>query len=287
MNIDELKLFLQLAKNLSFTKTAQESFVSPSTLSRCIQRMEEELGCPLFDRNNKSVALTKEGSRFVDYAQESLSKWSEIKTDLAFSSQKMTGTLRLFCSATAAYSILPSLLKSFRATYPQVEIDLEVGSRYLAHEKCKTKDLVVASFKESEEIEKIPLTKTDIVFVRSENLADPLLKKGGKFNLILTKKGVAGEAALGWLETHNFKDVAVQEVVGNEAVLALTAMGSGIGVVPKLVFDKSPLQEQLKIIPTSGSVGEMTVYLARTDKNPSPPAQALWKMTESRSLISG
>ncbi|MDX2469249.1 MAG: LysR substrate-binding domain-containing protein [SAR324 cluster bacterium] len=281
MKTEELKIFLHLAQSLSFHKSAAECFVSPSTLSRVVQRMEEELSCSLFERDNKKVALTSEGSRFVDYARDSLAKWSEVKTDLAFSAQVIQGSLSLFCSATAAYSILPSLLKSFRTCYPEVEIDLEVGSRHLALEKSKHKDLVVASFKDSAEVEKIPLATTEIVFVRGKNLVDPFAKGAGEFSLILTKKGIAGEQALNWLEAQGVRPATIQEATSNEAVLALVALGCGVGVMPKLVYEKSPLKTQLCLIPAAKNIGVMTVYLARSDKKPSPAAQALWKMTES------
>lgn len=55
MDIRDLKLFLHLAESCHFGRTSKAMYVSPSTLSRQIQRLEEQLGHPLFIRDNRSV----------------------------------------------------------------------------------------------------------------------------------------------------------------------------------------------------------------------------------------
>ena len=61
MNIKSLHIFVHLSQSLHFSKTAQAMNVSPSTLSRLIQRLEEELGANLLIRDNRSVLLTEAG----------------------------------------------------------------------------------------------------------------------------------------------------------------------------------------------------------------------------------
>ena len=55
MNFQDLQIFLHLADTQNFAKTATQNYMSPSTLSRQIQRMEEELEQPLFIRDNRQV----------------------------------------------------------------------------------------------------------------------------------------------------------------------------------------------------------------------------------------
>ena len=62
MDSQALRLFLSLADNLHFGKTSREQHVSPSALSRSIKQLEDELGAPLFLRDNRSVRLTREGA---------------------------------------------------------------------------------------------------------------------------------------------------------------------------------------------------------------------------------
>ena len=61
MDLRNLELFLHLADSLHFGKSADAMAVSPSTLSRAIQRLEQKTGCVLFERDNRSVRLTPAG----------------------------------------------------------------------------------------------------------------------------------------------------------------------------------------------------------------------------------
>ncbi len=65
MDFRTLSLFTHLARTLHFANTANQMAVSPSTLSRAMQRLEQETGCALFERDNRSVVLTAEGRRLL------------------------------------------------------------------------------------------------------------------------------------------------------------------------------------------------------------------------------
>ncbi len=79
MDSHALRLFLSLADNLHFGKTSREQHVSPSALSRSIKQLEDELGAPLFLRDNRSVRLTREGQQFREYASEVMNGWQAIR----------------------------------------------------------------------------------------------------------------------------------------------------------------------------------------------------------------
>ncbi|MDE9558153.1 LysR family transcriptional regulator, partial [Xenorhabdus bovienii] len=91
--------------------------VSPSTLSRQIQRLEELLGHPLFLRDNRTVKLTIAGEQLKQFAQQTLLQYKQLQNSLNHQSPSLTGELRLFCSVTAAYSHLPQVLDKFRAEH--------------------------------------------------------------------------------------------------------------------------------------------------------------------------
>src|SRR5690606_30075247 len=64
MDFAELRLFLHLSRSLHFGRTSTECHISPSALSRAIQRLERDVGHALFARDNRSVELTPKGKRF-------------------------------------------------------------------------------------------------------------------------------------------------------------------------------------------------------------------------------
>ena len=127
MDIRSLTLFQHLATSLHFGKTAAAFHVSPSTLSRSIQRLEDQLGSQLLIRDNRSVVLTIEGKKLLSYADQQISQFESLKQSLNQSQKELSGSLKLYCSVTASYSYLPPLLEKFRQAHPNIDINLDTG----------------------------------------------------------------------------------------------------------------------------------------------------------------
>ena len=108
-----LRQFVNLAESLHFGRASEISHVSPSALSRNIRHLEEEVGAPLFERNNRSVALTHAGQIFLEYARDSLLQWDDLRNRLMEESGELRGEVSMYCSVTASYSFLFELLSRF------------------------------------------------------------------------------------------------------------------------------------------------------------------------------
>ena len=74
MDFDDLRLFLHLSRTLHFGRTSQECHISASALSRSIQRLEQSVGQQLFERDNRSVELTRAGA-LLPYTVAGLAPW--------------------------------------------------------------------------------------------------------------------------------------------------------------------------------------------------------------------
>ena len=72
MDYDGLRMFLELSRSLHFLRASRACHVSPSTLSRAVQRLEQETGAVLLERDRRSVRLTAEGGRFAEHARDTL-----------------------------------------------------------------------------------------------------------------------------------------------------------------------------------------------------------------------
>ena len=127
MDYDALRLFLHLSQTLRFSRTSRECHVSPSALSRTVQRLEQETGWPLLERDRRSVRLTAEGARFAEHARDTLERWTRLGRELAGRGDKLTGSIAIFASVTACQSFLPELLSAFRQRHPDIHIRLETG----------------------------------------------------------------------------------------------------------------------------------------------------------------
>ncbi len=119
--------FLTLADLLHFGKASQACNLSPSALTRSIQRTEESLGQTLFIRDNRTVTLTSAGEKFRHYAKSALRDWEDFQAKMLHD-ERITGIVSIYASVTAVYSLLPDLLESYRADFPEVALELRTGS---------------------------------------------------------------------------------------------------------------------------------------------------------------
>ena len=113
MDLRDLKLFLHLAESCHFGRTARAMHVSPSTLSRQIQRLEEDVGHALFLRDNRTVTLTEAGERLRQFAQQTLLQYQQLRHVMDLNGPSLSGELRLRTQATQAlpeWSQIPFIL---------------------------------------------------------------------------------------------------------------------------------------------------------------------------------
>ena len=82
MDTHALEIYLGLCRNLHFSRTSEQYHLSPSALSRTIQRLEQAVGCTLLVRDNRSVALTPQGELFRQYAADIVARCEQLQLDM-------------------------------------------------------------------------------------------------------------------------------------------------------------------------------------------------------------
>jgi LysR family transcriptional regulator, positive regulator for ilvC len=281
MDTRALKLFVTLAENLHFGRASEASHVSPSALSRGIRRLEEELGLTLFERNNRSVALTPAGSLFLVYARESLGSWDSIRNELMEKSGELMGEIGIYCSVTASYSFLFNILTHFRHDHPQIEIKLHTGdpedaiTRILAGEE----DIAIGAKPDRLQaglafrlIEFSPL-----VFITSKSHPAPDLADWSKNPMILSERGLARRRVDEWFRSLGVQPRIYAQVAGNEAIVSMVSLGFGVGVVPRIVLDNSPLSRTIRVLDVTPRLDDYEVGLFALEKRlASPLINAFW-----------
>ncbi|HVR61426.1 MAG TPA: HTH-type transcriptional activator IlvY [Polyangia bacterium] len=291
MDYDGLKLFLHLSGTLHFLRTSRACHVSPSALSRAIQRLERETGWPLFERDRRTVRLTPEGARFADHARETLDSWERLRHALRGKSDQVAGTIAIFASVTATQSFLPELLTGFRERYPDIHIKLETGyaADALAMLAQGSVDVTVAALPD-----RIPaalvarvVTRTPLVFIapaRScpvQRLAAARTVAWAEVPIVLPSSGLARTLADRWFRRKRVTPAIYSEVPGSEATMALVSLGAAVGIVPRLVMEKSPLRAQVRALPVDPELGEFRVgFCTQRRKLSSPLVRAFWQWIE-------
>ncbi|MDX2020258.1 MAG: HTH-type transcriptional activator IlvY [Deltaproteobacteria bacterium] len=287
MDYDTLRLFLHLSRTLHFGRTSKECHVSPSALSRAIARLEDHVGWPLLERDQRRVALTPEGVAFAAHAQETLTRWQQLQQKLARKAEVLTGELALFASVTACQTFLPPLLSSFRQTHPEVHIKLETGyaADALGMLNKGVVDATVAALpdKVPPSLEARVVVVTPLVLVvpasdceAARQMALPVVP-WEDVPFVLPAVGLARAAADRWFRKRKFSPRIYSELPGNEAILSLVAVGCGVGIVPRLVADRSPLRDEFRVIEPKPALDPFRVGVCTQKlKLKSPIVRAFW-----------
>lgn len=290
MNIRELELFRHLASTLHFGRTSQECNITPSGLTRTIQRLENDVGEPLFFRNNRSVHLTPAGMLFNEYCEETLSSWHLFRSHLK-SDTVLRGELSLYCSVTAILSILPQIFRKFRKTHPEVMIHVQTGDAAKALNKLQARevDISIAALPDHqpEDLEFIELLETPLLFIFPKFFPETIVYSGGTINwertpVILPAEGLSRTRGEKWFADKGIRPYIYSQVSGNEAIIAMVSMGCGVGIVPRLVLDKSSLIDEVELLEISPLLKPFTVAACTFSRNKrNPLVQSFWNIVET------
>lgn len=128
VNFRHLKVFHAVARRLSYSRAAEELYISQPAISRQVQELEKAVGAQVFHRQGKRISLTDAGRRVYDYAQRVLDLTEELEQAVQELQDVMKGHLRLGASSTLGIYVLPSFLGLFRRRYPEVGISLQISN---------------------------------------------------------------------------------------------------------------------------------------------------------------
>lgn len=124
MNLQQLEYIVALDKTRHFVKAAEQCHVTQPTLSAMVQKLEEELGCPIFDRSVHPIVPTELGAKLIQQAQQILFQVNQLKETVWNEKEGLTGSLSLGMIPTVAPYLLPDFLTLFPQSYQQVTVKI-------------------------------------------------------------------------------------------------------------------------------------------------------------------
>ena len=172
LNFNQLRVFLHVAKNMSFTAAAKELFITQPAVTAHIKALEESCSLKLFRKQGRRIHLTAEGEALLAHVKKVFEYEKEIENAISNLVEVKEGILRLGTSKTYAKYIMPFLLEPFHRAYPGIRIYLDEGSsNSILHslKSLKNELAIVARVNDSPDIDTIPLSQEELVLIIPPN----------------------------------------------------------------------------------------------------------------------
>jgi LysR family positive regulator for ilvC len=196
-------------------------------------------------------------------------------------SGELRGEISVYCSVTASYSFLFDILTRFRQDRPHVEIKLHTGDPEdaITHVLSGLEDIAIGARPQSLQkgLAFKPITVSPLVFIASRDKPAPKETAWGDTPMILSERGLARSRVDDWFRVRNVTPRIYAQVAGNEAIVSMVSLGFGIGVVPRIVLDNSPLAQTVRVLDVKPGLADYEVGLFALEKRLSSPIiKAFW-----------
>ncbi|MED7787893.1 HTH-type transcriptional activator IlvY [Francisella sp. 19X1-34] len=286
----ELNAFKILAETLHFGRASEKCFLTPSALTRLIQRIEQEMEVILFERDNRNIRLTDAGRVYYQFAKEMLQKYEDLNCVLHPKEGQIVGDIRISCTVTASYVVLPEIIKKLHLSYPGIKIQLTTGSIKNCTSQLEedASDVVIAILSKD-----IPnnFRVNEVLTTRMVMIA-PAIKKIKNLKqaikeipFIRPAHYIGGSNLDEWFNKQNLKPEIYGDVDGNEAILSLVASGIGISVLPEVILKHSHLSKSVNIVETNGLPEIFVGVVMRKEALISPVKKIFWELVEKLDII--
>lgn len=129
MDTDHLRTFLAVWHSGSFTNASEELGVAPSSVSRAIATLEDELGTRLFQRTTRAMKPTEAGQMLFERANRLIEDWEQTRELLTGDDSTLRGRLRVTCSVAFGEVVIAPMLARFMAAHGELKVDLLVSDQ--------------------------------------------------------------------------------------------------------------------------------------------------------------
>ena len=119
-----LKVFIAVAKHLSFTQASKELHISQPAITKHIQELESTYNTQLFSRQKGKISLTRQGQLFLEHATRIVVEYATLEHQMQLHAGELEGTVEISASNANIHNLMEPYLHEFRNKYPQIEITL-------------------------------------------------------------------------------------------------------------------------------------------------------------------
>ncbi len=241
MEFDQLRYFLQVAERGNFTRAAESLTISQSALSRSIQKLEDELGQPVFERKTRSVSLTEAGVLLKSRAQQILMILEDTKAEITDDGE--SGRIRIGAIPTIAPYFLPGLLRKFSSDFPKATLIVQENTTEVLLKSCTQGEIdlaILALPVPSKYLEVEELFEEELLLVLPPN--HPLVEKPRirlsdvePFPFVLLDEAhCLSENIITFCRRRSVQPVAVERTSQLTMVQELVSLSHGVSMIPAM-----------------------------------------------------
>ncbi len=258
--LHQLQVFEAIAKHGSFTRAAEELYLTQPTVSQQMKQLTLAIGMPLFEQLGKRLYLTEAGEEVLKSSRDISARFSDLEMTLANLRGMKQGKLRLSAITTAKYFV-PRLLGPFRQRHPGVTISFQVSNRQLVIERLEENldDLYfIGQPPTNLDITVRPVMENPLVVVAPKD--HPLasestisLQRMAEEPFIMREVGSGTRMAVeGFFAANRVEPNVVMEIGSNEAIKQAIVGGLGISVLSRYSLALEGIHGPLTILNVEG-----------------------------------
>lgn len=269
--LNALRAFESAARHVSFTRAAEELFVTHGAISKQVKMLEQYLGMPLFIRQHRALSLTEEGLHYLPMIQTALQTINHATQDL------LAQPLR---AQSIAVNVLPSMtinwlipsLDQFKQAHPNLYVDLTIGDFPLDFNQHHYDIAIRSSMTEPKDMHAIKLMDEDLCLVCSPQIAKQLQTLDDLNNVMILEHTTRPNLWQTWSEEIGFT-LDNTNRIGMEHFYMLSQAASshmGVALIPRF-FIAEQLSNGSLVLPFSVNFqSPYTYYLLTPSLTPLP-----------------
>jgi LysR family hydrogen peroxide-inducible transcriptional activator len=241
LKLEALEQFVAVARNRNFTRAAAELNLSQSALSRSIQKLEEQLGQPVFERKPREVLLTNLGTLLLKRATDILKLVEDTFAELSEAGRR--GRIRLGTIPTIAPYFLPGLLGTFAREHPDISVIVQEDTTEELIKRCSHGDIdlaILALPVIAKSIEVEPLFEEELLLVipcghpleKSKSITAASVDEYPF--VMLNEAHCLAENISSFCRKQSIQPLTIERTSQITTVQELVAMNHGVSVLPEM-----------------------------------------------------
>jgi DNA-binding transcriptional LysR family regulator len=283
-----LQVFHTVATRLSFTKAANELYITQPAVTRHIRELESHFKSSLFERSgNSKVILTPAGKMLLKHTEQLLKDYRQLEYDMNLLNEAHTGVLRIGASTTVAPYIIPRILAAFHQNYNQVKVNLLTGNTEQVEQAILNGEIqlgVVEGRTRSPQIRYQEYMRDELVLVCS---ATNTVVKGDtikpadllKYPLVIREPGSGTLEVIDHaLRAHGIKigDLNVEMQLGSTESIKLYMLQSDcLAFISIHAIAKELKNQECRIVDVKGLTVERMLFIIQQQGQPEPLTELL------------